>query len=94
MKIQNSIFIKALNPILNINFIVEKFMCVCIHNMSVSAHFLIAILTKHIFIVWDVFYHVHLLEIEKVFTTPPGRVGSLSIPCLLWKNIIMSHCAN
>jgi len=49
MKIQNSIFINVLNPLLNINFMVKK-LCVNTHNLSVSVHFLIAILMKHIFI--------------------------------------------
>jgi len=49
MQIQNCIFIKVVNPLLNINFMVVK-LCACTHNLAVSVNFLIAILTKHIFI--------------------------------------------
>jgi len=54
MKIQNRVFIKVVNLLLNINFMAEK-LCVCTHNLSVSAHFLIAILTKHSVTVWNLF---------------------------------------
>jgi hypothetical protein len=49
MKIWNCIFIKVLNQLLNINFMVEK--NVCTHNLSVSTHYLIAIVMKHILLV-------------------------------------------
>ena len=53
MKIWNCIFIKVLNQLLNINFMVEK--NVCTHNLSVSTHYLIAIVMKHILLVWNIF---------------------------------------